>query len=61
MPSFRGRGGRGRGRGGRNDFRNDSNEDTGKSFSEALIFVSTYPQYDARLFIELRVLVQYHR
>ena len=28
MPSFRGRGGRGRGRGGRNDFRNDFNEDT---------------------------------
>ena len=38
MPSFRGRGGRGRGRGGRNDFRNDFNEDTGKSLSEALLF-----------------------
>ena len=38
MPSFRGRGGRGRGRGGRNDFRNDFNEDTGKSLPEALLF-----------------------
>ena len=28
---------------------------TGKSLSEALIFASTYPQYDDRLFIELRV------
>ena len=28
---------------------------TGKSFSEALILVSTNPQYDIRLFIELRV------
>ena len=28
---------------------------TGKSFSEALILVSTNPQYDLRLFIELRV------
>ena len=28
---------------------------TGKSFSEALILVSTNPQYDKRLFIELRV------
>ena len=28
---------------------------TGKSFSEALILVSTNPQYDDRLFIELRV------
>ena len=55
MPSFRGRGGRGRGRGGRNDFRNDFNEDTGKSLSEALIFASTNPQSDARLFIELQV------
>ena len=28
---------------------------TGKSFSEALILASTNPQYDTRLFIELRV------
>ena len=28
--------------------------DTGKSLSEALIFASTDPQYDKRLFIELR-------
>ena len=28
---------------------------TGKSLSEALIFVSTYPQHDNRLFIELQV------
>ena len=28
---------------------------TGKSLSEALIFASTSPQYDKRLFIELRV------
>ena len=28
---------------------------TGKSFSEALIFISTNPQYDNRLFIELPV------
>ena len=28
---------------------------TDKSFSEALIFASTNPQYDDRLFIELRV------
>ena len=28
---------------------------TGKSFSEALILASTNPQYDKRLFIELRV------
>ena len=28
---------------------------TGKSFSEALIFASTNPQYDKRLFIELQV------
>ena len=28
---------------------------TGKSLSEALIFVSTNPQYDDRLFIELHV------
>jgi hypothetical protein len=30
-------------------------EDTGKSFSEALILASTNPQYDKRLFIELPV------
>ena len=29
--------------------------DTGKSLSEALIFASTNPQYDNRLFIELQV------
>ena len=29
--------------------------DTGKSLSEAPIFVSTNPQYDKRLFIELQV------
>ena len=29
--------------------------DTGKSFSEALIFALTNPQYDKRLFIELQV------
>ena len=36
---------------------NESEElqDTGKSFSEALILASTNPQYDKRLFIELRV------
>ena len=28
---------------------------TGKSLSEALIFASTNPQYDNRLFIELRL------
>ena len=28
---------------------------TGKSFSEALILVSTNPQFDKRLFVELRV------
>ena len=28
---------------------------TGKSFSEALILTSTNPQYEDRLFIELRV------
>ena len=28
---------------------------TGKSFSEALIFASTNPKYDKRLFIELPV------
>ena len=32
---------------------------TGKSLSEALILASTNPQYDKRLFIELRV--QYKR
>ena len=29
-------------------------DDTGKSFSEALILASTNPQYDKRLFIELQ-------
>ena len=29
--------------------------DTGKSLSEVLIFASTNPQYDNRLFIELQV------
>ena len=29
--------------------------DTGKSLSEALLFASTNPQYDDRLFIELQV------
>jgi hypothetical protein len=29
--------------------------DTGKSLSEALIFASTNPQYEGRLFIELQV------
>ena len=29
--------------------------DTGKSLSEALIFASTNPRYDNRLFIELQV------
>ena len=28
---------------------------TGKSLSEALIFASTNPQYDDRLFVELQV------
>ena len=31
-------------------------QDTSKSFSEALIFASTNPQYDKRLFIDLPVL-----
>ena len=31
---------------------------TGKSLSEALIFASTNPQYDDRLFIELQVQFQ---
>ena len=30
------------------------NENSGKSMSEALIFASTNPQYDDRLFIELQ-------
>ena len=30
-------------------------DSTGKSLSEALIFASTDPQYDDRLFIELQV------
>jgi butyryl-CoA dehydrogenase len=29
--------------------------DTGKSLSEAVIFASTNPQYDKKLFIELQV------
>ena len=33
----------------------DSGHCTGKSLSEALIFASTYPQYDDRLFIDLPV------
>ena len=33
----------------------ENKEDTGKSFSEALIFASTNPKHDKRLFIELRV------
>ena len=32
-----------------------SNNDKGKSLSEALIFALTNPQYDNRLFIELQV------
>ena len=38
---------------GRKYFR--ATENTGKSLSEALIFASTNPQYDDRLFIELQV------
>ena len=34
---------------------NSSPNSTGKSLSEALILASTNPQYDNRLFIELRV------
>ena len=34
---------------------NSDNDHTGKSLLEALIFASTNPQYDDRLFIELRV------
>ena len=30
-------------------------DDTGKSLTEALIFASTSPQYEDRLFIELQV------
>ena len=33
----------------------EKSNDTGKSLSEALILASTNPQYDDRLFIELRV------
>ena len=33
----------------------ESNQITGKSLSEALIFASTNPQYHNRLFIELQV------
>ena len=32
----------------------DTAKDTGKSFSEALIFASINPQYDDRLFIEYK-------
>ena len=35
------------------DIREEALEDTGKSLLEALIFASTNPQYDKRLFIEL--------
>ena len=35
--------------------RNEEKMGTGKSLSEALIFASINPQYDDRLFIELRV------
>ena len=40
-----------------NDYRcrMESESSTGKSLSEALIFASTNPQYDDRLFIELQV------
>ena len=44
--------------GSKNRFSFDQSEKkilTGKSLSEALIFASTNPQYDDRLFIELRV------
>ena len=33
-----------------------SQKNTGKSLSEALIFASTNPQYDDRLFIDLKLL-----
>ena len=33
----------------------DNAVSTGKSLSEALIFASTNPQYDDRLFIELQI------
>ena len=33
----------------------ENKEDTGKSFSETLFLASTKPQYDKRLFVELRV------
>ena len=38
-----------------NNFSFSERIDTGKSLSEALIFASTKPQYDNRLFIELQV------
>ena len=37
------------------NFNHDFGNSTGKSLSEALIFASTNPQYDDRLFIELQV------
>ena len=37
------------------NFGDQSLEITGKSFSEALIFASTNPQYDKKLFIDLSV------
>jgi hypothetical protein len=36
------------------DIKEEALEDTGKSLSEALIFASTNPQYNNRLFIELQ-------
>ena len=36
----------------------DNAVSTGKSLSEALIFASTNPQYDDRLFIDLQLLTQ---
>ena len=36
-------------------FQKECSEFTGKSFSDVLIFASTNPQYDNRLFIELPV------
>ena len=38
-----------------NEMVEEKSRDTGKSLSEALIFVSTNPQYDDRYFIELHV------
>ena len=39
----------------RNKICSDQSGSTGKSLSEALIFASTNPQYDDRLFIELQI------